>query len=68
VEIARVGVVGCGLMGSGIAEAVARAGVDVKVVDVDQSLVERGRERVETSISRAQKRALLTDPWVVHAA
>ena len=59
--IARVGIVGCGLMGSGVAEAVARAGVDVRVVDVEQSLVERGRERVAGSIARAHKGGKLTE-------
>ena len=45
-EIERVGVVGCGLMGSGIAEASARAGLDVLVVDLDQAALDRGRERI----------------------
>ncbi len=51
--IQNVGVVGCGLMGSGIAEACARAGLDVRVVDLDQATLERGRERVAASIARA---------------
>jgi hypothetical protein len=41
VEIERVGVVGCGLMGSGVAEAVARAGLNVKVVDLAGAAIER---------------------------
>jgi len=53
VGIQNVGVVGCGLMGSGIAEACARAGLDVRVVDLDQATLERGRERVAASIARA---------------
>jgi 3-hydroxybutyryl-CoA dehydrogenase len=60
-DIQRVGVVGCGLMGSGIAEASARAGLDVRVVDLDQASVERGRERVLKSIARAQKAGKLTE-------
>ena len=43
-EIQRVGVVGCGLMGSGIAEAAARAGLDVRVVDLDRATLETGRD------------------------
>src|ERR1700674_5148594 len=35
-DIDRVGVVGCGLMGSGLAEAAARAGLDVRVVEANQ--------------------------------
>jgi len=55
VGIQNVGVVGCGLMGSGIAEACARAGLDVRVVDLDLETLERGRERVAASIARAQQ-------------
>jgi 3-hydroxybutyryl-CoA dehydrogenase len=49
----RVGVVGCGLMGSGIAEIAARAGADVVVVERDRDAVAAGQERVERSLSRA---------------
>jgi 3-hydroxybutyryl-CoA dehydrogenase len=61
VTIEKVGVVGCGLMGSGIAEAAARAGLDVHVVDLDGAALERGRERIGASITRAQKAGKLTD-------
>ena len=53
--IERVGVVGCGLMGSGITEVSARAGCDVAVVEVDQAAVDAGRFRIETSLARAIK-------------
>ncbi len=52
-EIQRIGVVGCGLMGSGIAEVSARAGRSVTVVEVDASALARGRSRIETSLRRA---------------
>ncbi len=52
-EIQRVGVVGCGLMGSGIAEVCARNGRSVKVVEVDTGALGRGRNRIETSVQRA---------------
>ena len=48
----RVGVVGGGLMGSGIAEVCARAGVDVTVVEADDDRVERARGAVEKSLDR----------------
>jgi 3-hydroxybutyryl-CoA dehydrogenase len=60
-EIARVGVVGCGQMGAGVAEAAARAGVQVRVVDLDRSVLERGRERISVSFARAQKAGKLTE-------
>jgi 3-hydroxybutyryl-CoA dehydrogenase len=49
----RVGVVGCGLMGSGIAEVTARAGAQVTVVERDEAALEAGRDRVERSLTRA---------------
>ncbi|UUU19808.1 3-hydroxybutyryl-CoA dehydrogenase [Streptomyces sp. DSM 40750] len=59
--ISRVGVLGCGLMGSGIAETVARSGLDVLVVEVSLSAVEAGRRRIEDSLSKAARRGGLTD-------
>ena len=49
----RIGVVGCGLMGSGIAEVAARAGAKVIVVEVDDAAMGRGLERIERSLTRA---------------
>ena len=49
----RIGVVGCGLMGSGIAEIAARSGSDVIVVERDTVSLSAGAERVEKSLSRA---------------
>jgi len=49
----RVGVVGGGLMGSGIAEVCARSGADVTVVEVDESAADRARRRIERSLERA---------------
>lgn len=58
--ISRVGVVGCGLMGSGIAEVCARAGVDVVVREVDDEAVAAGRARIETSLEKARGRGKLS--------
>ena len=49
----RIGVVGCGLMGSGIAEIAARSGSQVTVVERDATALAAGRERIEKSLSRA---------------
>ncbi|MEU6105338.1 3-hydroxyacyl-CoA dehydrogenase NAD-binding domain-containing protein, partial [Streptomyces flaveolus] len=59
--IRSVGVAGCGLMGSGIAELCARSGLDTLVYDVNLSAVEAGRRRIETSLVRAVTRGKLTD-------
>jgi 3-hydroxybutyryl-CoA dehydrogenase len=58
-KISRVGVVGAGLMGSGIAEVCARAGLDVVVADVSTEATEAGRRRVEDSMNRARERGKL---------
>ena len=50
--IERVGVVGSGLMGSGIAEVCARAGLDVVVREVDAGAAEAGLARLTTSLDR----------------
>ncbi|CAM5233248.1 3-hydroxybutyryl-CoA dehydrogenase [Streptomyces chartreusis] len=52
-EIRRVGVVGCGLMGAGIAEVCARADVPVTVVELDAEAARAGRLRVLRSLDRA---------------
>ena len=49
----RVGVIGGGLMGSGIAEVCARSGVDVTVVEVDQAHVDQARAKIDKSLDRA---------------
>ena len=49
----RIGVIGCGLMGSGIAEVSARAGLDVVVVERDETALDLGRRRLASSLQRA---------------
>ena len=61
-SIQKVGVAGCGLMGSGIAEISAKAGMDVLVREIDDSAVEAGRGRIRKSLDRAvQKEKISAD-------
>jgi len=59
--IEHIGVVGSGLMGSGITEVCARAGMDVTVVEADATAAERGQERLEKSLLTGARRGKLTD-------
>ncbi len=52
-KIEKVGVVGCGLMGSGIAEVAAKSGFDVVVREVTAEFLEAGQERIKKSLDRA---------------
>ena len=58
-DIRHVGVVGAGLMGSGIVEVCARAGLRVTFVEGSEELVAAGRGRIERSIGRAVERGKL---------
>ncbi|HKJ93059.1 MAG TPA: 3-hydroxybutyryl-CoA dehydrogenase [Longimicrobiales bacterium] len=52
-KIRTVAVVGCGLMGSGIAEIAAKSGYETWVREVDGALLEKGRQRIQKSLDRA---------------
>ena len=58
-DVERVGVVGAGLMGGGIAEVCARAGLEVAVVEVSVELAAAGRKRVAASLGKAVDRGKL---------
>ncbi|MFF3056833.1 3-hydroxybutyryl-CoA dehydrogenase [Streptomyces sp. NPDC057909] len=60
-DISRLGVVGCGLMGSGIAEVAALRGLDVIVAESTPELAAAGRDRVTASLDRGLRRGKLTE-------
>ncbi|TDH52908.1 3-hydroxybutyryl-CoA dehydrogenase [Mycobacterium talmoniae] len=60
-SIERVGVVGAGQMGAGIAEVAARAGVDVKVFETTDALVTAGRNRIVKSLERGVSAGKITE-------
>src|SRR5678815_2674851 len=67
-DIKKVGVLGCGLMGSGIAQVAATAGFDVTVLEVEQKYLDKGFAGIEKSLAKfAEKGALKETPQAVRA-
>ena len=59
-EIKKVGVVGCGLMGSGIVEVCAKAGYEVVVSEINDEFLQKGMGRINRSLSRAVSKGKAT--------
>jgi len=67
-EIRKVGVLGCGLMGSGIAQVSAMAGFDVTVLEVEQKFLDKGFAGIEKSLAKfAEKGTIQETPQAVRA-
>jgi len=59
-EIRKVGVLGCGLMGSGIAQVTATAGFDVTVLEVEQRFIDKGFAGIEKSLAKFAEKGTIT--------
>src|SRR2546422_8851845 len=67
-EIKKVGVLGCGLMGSGIAQVAATAGFDVTVLEVEQRFLDKGFAGIEKSLAKfAEKGTIKETPQAIRA-
>lgn len=60
-EIKKVGICGCGLMGSGIAEVASKAGMNVVIREVNDDFLKKGLGRIEKSLSRAVEKGKLDE-------
>jgi 3-hydroxybutyryl-CoA dehydrogenase len=60
-EIRKVGVLGCGLMGSGIAQVAATAGFDVTVLEVEQKFLDKGFAAIEKSLAKFADKGMLKE-------
>jgi len=60
-EIKKVAVVGCGLMGSGIAEVCARSGYSVVVSEINQKLLDKGMAALKSSLDKAVSKGKLAE-------
>jgi len=59
-DIRKVGVLGCGLMGSGIAQVTATAGFDVTVLEVEQKFIDKGVAGIEKSLGKFAEKGTIT--------
>ncbi len=59
--IQRIGIVGCGLMGAGIAQCAAEAGFEVRVKEVEQAFLDKGLGRIQAAWDRAVAKGKLQD-------
>jgi len=67
-DIKKVGVLGCGLMGSGIAQAVATAGFEVTVLEAEQRFLDKGFAGIGKSLAKfAEKGKLKETPEAIRA-
>ena len=62
--IRKVGVVGCGLMGSGIAQVCAASGYDVVIAEVNEELLNKGMDRLKGFLADGVKRGKMTQEQV----
>jgi len=60
-QIKKVGVIGCGLMGRGIGEVSARAGFDVVVSEVNQQLLDKGLAAIDASLAKGVEKGKVTE-------
>ena len=60
-EIKKVGICGCGLMGSGIAEVASKAGMKVVIREVSDDFLKKGLGRIDKSLSRAVEKGKLDE-------
>jgi 3-hydroxybutyryl-CoA dehydrogenase len=61
-EIKKAGVLGCGLMGSGIAQVAATAGFDVIVLEVEQKFLDRGFAAIGKSLEKLAAKGVVAEP------
>ena len=60
--IKKVGVLGCGLMGSGIAQVAATAGYEVTVLEAEQRFLDKGFAGIEKSLAKFAEKGKLKEP------
>src|SRR6266496_6127379 len=60
-DVRKVGVIGCGIMGSGIVEVCAKAGLAVTFIEAEEMTRDRGQQAIERSLAKAVERGKLDE-------
>ncbi len=60
-KIQKIGIIGAGNMGSGIAQKIAQEGINVVMVDVEDRFVQKGLENIKNTLSEGVKRKIFTE-------
>ena len=63
-QIKKIGVIGAGNMGSGIAQKIAQEGIPVVMIDTEEKFVRRGLEIIDNMFKEAVDRKILTPDQV----
>ncbi|MCA1665107.1 MAG: NAD(P)-binding domain-containing protein, partial [Myxococcales bacterium] len=58
-NISRLGVIGAGQMGSGIAQVAAQSGIDVVIVDAQRDWADKGRKKIDAALDKLVQRGKL---------
>ena len=59
-KIQKIGIIGAGVMGSGIAQKIAQEGIQVVMVDIEDRFVQKGMENIKKTLSEGVKRGIFT--------
>ena len=60
-KIQKIGIIGAGVMGSGIAQKIAQEGIQVVMVDVEDRFVQKGIDNIKKTLSEGVKRNIFTE-------
>ena len=60
-KIQKIGVIGAGNMGSGIAQKIAQEGINVVMIDVEDKYVQKGMDNIKKTLSEGVERKIFTE-------
>lgn len=63
-DINEIGVIGAGIMGSGIAQVAAQSGLSVSLIDIDEQALKDGMDKIQSSLQRFKEKGKLTEKQI----